>query len=74
MGSTAMPGDEFGGIRPVALRIGITVEPLDQEANAMLDLGSDTLQTDLAAHIDAYLAGHIDGQWACAVSISKQVG
>lgn len=71
---TAMPGEEYGGIRPVALKVVVEVHALDDDANTVLDLGSDELQGLVSKAVDQALADHIAGQWACAVHVSRVVG
>jgi len=72
-GQAAMPGD-FGGIRPVGIKVVVEVHALDDAAHLMMDTSADHIQGGLKQVVDRYLADQISGQWACAVKASRVVG
>ena len=68
-----MAGD-YGGIRPVGLKVVVEVHALDDAAHLMMDTSADHMQGQLQQLVDSYLADQISGQWACSVKASRVVG
>ena len=63
----------FDGLAPIGIRIALDIDALDDEAHLRMADAADTMQADLVALCDAYLADRISGTWAVSMKVSRKV-
>ena len=64
---------EFDSLRPIGLKVTLSIEALDDDAHLVMHDAADAMQGELMQLVDDYLSDRIVGTWIVAAKVSRLV-